>query len=117
MEPHSPGALGWLSLAQADMGEEVLRQMVSATCTGALGTYMQTGTSEQGVTKTHFEYKWEPNGHPGQMNTTHNPGHALLCLGQDRTQTKLTGELCQFLSWQESMPPTSDCSEITVTKY
>ena len=74
MEPHSPGALGWLSLAQANMGEEVLRQMVSATCTGALGTYMQTGTSEQGVTKTHFEYKWEPKGHPGQMNMTHNPG-------------------------------------------
>lgn len=40
MELHSPGAQGWLSLAQANMGEEVLRQMVSATCTGALGTYM-----------------------------------------------------------------------------
>lgn len=51
------------------------------------------------------------------MNTTHNPGHAFLCLGQDTTQTKLTGELCQFLSWQERMPPTSDCLGITITKY
>lgn len=40
MELHSPGAQDWLSLAQADMGEEVLRQMVSETCTVALGTYM-----------------------------------------------------------------------------
>ena len=44
----------------------------------------------------HFEYKQERNGHPGLMNTTHNPGHAFLCLVQDTTQTKLTGEFCPF---------------------
>lgn len=52
MEPHSPGTQGWLSLAQPNMGKEVLTQMVRATCTGALWTYMQTGSFEQGVTKT-----------------------------------------------------------------
>lgn len=52
MDPHSLGTQGWLSLAQADVGKEVFTQMVSATCTGALWTYMQTGSFEQGVTKT-----------------------------------------------------------------
>ena len=39
---------------------------------------------------------------------THNPGHAFLGLGQDRTQTKVTGELCQFLSWLYRVPDEAD---------
>ena len=38
------------------------------------------------------------------MNTTHNPGHAFLCLGQDTTQTKLTGEFSCFFPGKKICP-------------